>query len=94
MATQNIILSHRGCQTNVSQNSRNKKSVKSNKGLLPTPNKRALNGKEVIHVVEYDDKIRELVVPSQEPTVYPVLLDTDEFNRLKQQAKVNMKTND
>jgi hypothetical protein len=93
MALQKIILSHRGCHKEVSQISRNKQSVKSKKGLVPTTNKRALDGKEVLHLVEYDDKIRELVVPSQEPTVYPVLLDADEFNRLKQQARVNINDN-
>ncbi|PSN55986.1 hypothetical protein C0J52_02150 [Blattella germanica] len=50
--------------------------------------KRALDGKEVINVVDFDDKVRELVVPSLEPTVYPALLDIDEFKRLKRQAKV------
>jgi hypothetical protein len=82
MAPQKIIAPHQGCQKNVSQISRNKQSVKSKKGLVPTTNKRASDGK--------DDKIRELVIPSQEPTLYPVLLDTDEFNRLKQQARVNI----
>jgi hypothetical protein len=90
MAPQKIIPPHQGCQKNVSQISRNKQSLKSKKGLVPTTNKTASDGKEVTHVVQYDDKIRELVVPSQEPTLYPILLATDEFNRLKQQARVNI----
>lgn len=57
---------------------------------MPTPNKGELDGKEIIRVVEYDGRIRELVVPGQEPTVPPLVLDTAEFNRLKQQAKVNI----
>jgi hypothetical protein len=91
MALQKITLPHQGCHKNVSQISRKKQSVKSKKGLVSTTSKRASDGKEVLRVVQYDDKIRELVVPSQKPTLHPILLDTDEFNRLKQQARVNIK---
>jgi hypothetical protein len=38
-----------------------KQSVNSNTGLVPTPLKGALSGKEDIHMVEYDGKIQELV---------------------------------
>ncbi|XP_069687390.1 cilia- and flagella-associated protein 45-like isoform X2 [Periplaneta americana] len=88
MGLENVPKAPRESPTKCSQNTRVKPAPKSKKTLLPTTNKRALDGKEIIRVVEYDDKIRELIVPSQKPTVYPALLDTDEFNRLKQQAKV------
>ncbi|KAJ9585961.1 hypothetical protein L9F63_020393 [Diploptera punctata] len=63
-------------------------TLKNNKNKPKIIGKRATDGKEIIHVVEYDDKIRELLVPSSEPTVYPALLDIDEFERIKQEAKV------
>ncbi|XP_021935545.1 cilia- and flagella-associated protein 45-like isoform X2 [Zootermopsis nevadensis] len=88
MAPQNSILSHQRCETNVSKNSRKKQHTKSETGLASTPRKRTPGGKEVIHIVKYDDKIRELIVPSLERTVHPTLLDINEFNRIKQQAKV------
>jgi hypothetical protein len=94
MASQNHILFRQRRETNVSQNSRRKPCTKPERGLVSTPSKRALDGKEVIRVVEYDHKIRELIVPSLEPTVYPALLDINEFNRIKQQAKVNIKVKD
>jgi len=90
MDPQTVIQSHHKGQTGVSKNYRNKQPVTSKKDLIYTPNKGESDGKKVIRVVECDGKIRELVVPRQEPAVPPLLLDTDEFNRIKQQAKVNI----
>jgi hypothetical protein len=94
MAPQSVIQSHQKGKTGGSKNFRNKQPVTFKKNLISTQNKGTLDGKEVIRVVEYDGKIRELVVPSQEPTVPRLLLDTNEFNRLKQQAKVNVNVDD
>jgi hypothetical protein len=94
MTPQTVIQSHHKGQTGVSKNCRNKQPVTSKKDLIYTPNKGESFGKEVVCVVEYDGKIRELVVPRQEPTVPPLLLDTDEFNRIKQQTKVNINVDD
>jgi hypothetical protein len=94
MAPQTVIQSHHKGQIGVSKNFRNKQPVTSKKYLISTPNKGETDGKEVICVVEYDGKIRELVVPRQESTVPPLLLDADEFNRIKQQAKVNIDVDD
>jgi len=94
MAPQTVIQSHHKGQTGVSKNCRNKQPVISKKDLIYTPNKGESDGKEVVCVVEYDGKIRELFVPCQQPTVPPLLLDTDEFNRIKQQAKVNINVDD
>jgi len=94
MAPQTVIQSHHKGQMGVSKNFRNKKPVTSKKDLICTPNKGETGGKEVVCVVEYDGKIRELVVPRQEPRTPHLLLDTDEFNRIKQQAKVNINVDD
>jgi hypothetical protein len=94
MAPQTVIQSHHKGWIGISKNFRNKQPVTSKKGLIYTPNKGESDGKEVVCVVEYDGKIRELVVPCQEPAVPPLLLDTDEFNRIKQQAKVNINVDD
>jgi hypothetical protein len=90
MAPQSVIESYQKGKTGVPNNFRNKHPVTCKKNFISTQNKGALDGKEVIHVVEYDGKIRELVVTSKQPTVPRLLLDADEFNRLKQQAKVNV----
>jgi len=90
MAAQTVIRSHQKGQTGVSKNFRNKQPVTSKKDLIYIPNKGESDGKEVVCVVEYDGKIRELVIPRQELTVPPLLLHTDEFNRIKQQTKVNI----
>ena len=90
MAPQTVTHSHHKDQTGVSKNFRNRQPVSSKKDLLCTPNKGESDAKEVVCVVEYDGKIRELVVPRLEPSVPPLLLDNDEFNRLKQQAKVKI----
>jgi hypothetical protein len=88
MAPQNIILSCQRSETNASKNSRRKQPTKPKERLESTTRMRALDSKEVTRIAEYDDKIREITVPSLEPTVHPALLDINEFNRLKQQAKV------
>jgi hypothetical protein len=92
MNPQNSILLRQRCRRSVSQNSGSKRPDKPKKDLVPTQNKRALDGKEVIRIMEYD-KIRELVVRSKEPNMQPAVLNINEFNRLKQQAKVNVKEN-
>jgi len=94
MAPQTVIQSHQKGQTGVFRNFRNKQPVTSKKDLMYAPNKGESDGKDVVCVVEYDGKIRELVIPRQELTVPPLLLDTDEFNRIKQQAKVNINADD
>jgi hypothetical protein len=90
MAPQNGILSRPRCNTNVPQNFRGKQSTKPVRDLIFTPSKTALDGKEVIHVLEYDHKFRELIVPSLQSTADPALLNIHEFNRIKRHAKVSI----
>jgi hypothetical protein len=42
-----------------------KQPAKSNKGLETTPLKGVQSGKEVIHMVQYDGKMQELIVTAQ-----------------------------
>ena len=53
------------------------------------PPRRALDNKEVVIVNDIDGP-RELIVPSNKPNLYHTILDAQEFNRLKNQAKVSI----
>jgi hypothetical protein len=72
--------------TYVSKPSEKKQPAKSNKGLVPTTFKGVLSGKEVIHMVEYDGKIQELIYHVR--VIHPLLLDTDKLYISKWQNKV------